>query len=483
MADEAPVNDVDGRVLHPSLMNERVKAVQYAVRGELYLRADQMRREGREVIFTNIGNPQALGLKPRTFNRQVLALVMAPFLIDDPKVGELFPSDAIERAKTILSHFGGRGLGAYTDSKGAPGIRDEIAEFIERRDGYPADPMNIFLTDGASPGVKLLLQALIRDERDAILVPIPQYPLYSATIAMFGGTLVGYYLNEATGWNMDMEKLKELVDSTRASGKAVRALCFINPGNPTGQCLPKEDLQAVIKFAYDEKLVLLADEVYQENIYTGEKPFVSAKKAMLDLGEPYSTGVELSSFHSVSKGTPGECGLRGGYLELVNFIPESVAELYKLVSVNLCPNTTGQACVSLVINPPKPGDESYESFTKEREDELESLKRRAVLVSEAFNSMQGFSCNTVEGAMYAFPSITIPEKALKAAAEAGKPADAFYCLKLLEATGISTVPGSGFGQKEGTFHLRTTILPREEVMHDFVQKFKTFHEEFMAQYL
>ena len=66
---------------------------------------------------------------------------MAPFLIDDPKVGELFPSDAIERAKTILSYFGGRGLGAYTDSKGAPGIRDEIAEFIERRDGYPADPM------------------------------------------------------------------------------------------------------------------------------------------------------------------------------------------------------------------------------------------------------------------------------------------------------------------------------------------------------
>lgn len=478
----AAANDIDGKVMHHDLLNEHVKEAQYAVRGELYLRGEELRKEGREIIFTNIGNPQALGMKPLTFNRQVMALVTAPFLLDHEKVGELFPSDAIARAKRILSQLGGKGIGAYTDSKGCSGFRDDICKFIEERDGYPADPTNIFMTDGASPGVKMCLQAIIRDERDTILVPIPQYPLYSASIALLGGTLVGYYLDETKAWGMDMGKLKELIDSTRAEGKLVRALVFINPGNPTGQCLSRENLQELVQFAYDEKLVLMADEVYQENIYQDEKPFLSAKKALLDMGEPIASSVELVSFHSVSKGTPGECGLRGGYAELVNIPADSVAELYKLVSVNLCPNTVGQVAMSLVINPPKPGDESYESYMKERKDELESMKRRALMVSEAFNSMEGFTCNTVEGAMYAFPHITLPQKAVEAAAAAGKPADTFYCLKLLEATGISTVPGTGFGQQPGTFHLRTTILPREDVMKEFVNKIKTFHEGFMTKY-
>ena len=138
--------------------------------------------------------------------------------------------------------------------------------------------------------------------------------------------------------------------------------------------------------------------------------------------------------------------------------------------------------MSLVINPPKPGDESYESYIKERKDELGSMRRRAAMVSEAFASMDGFSCNPVEGAMYAFPKIDIPEKAKEAAEAAGKPADTFYCLHLLEDTGIITVPGSGFGQLPGTHHLRTTILPREEVMEGFVDKFKTFHEKFRGEY-
>eukprot|EP00803_Ostreobium_quekettii_P003210 evm.model.scf_2660.3 EVM.evm.TU.scf_2660.3 scf_2660:14056-20696(-) len=476
------VNDIDGKVMHVDLLNPKVREVQYAVRGELYLRGQELKAEGREIIATNIGNPQALGMKPLTFNRQVMALVMAPFLLENDKVGELFPSDAIERAKRILEQLGGKGLGAYTDSRGCAGFREDVASFIEARDGFPANPEHIFLTDGASPAVKMCLQGLIRDERDAILVPIPQYPLYSASITALGGTLVGYYMDEANAWGMDFDLLKELVDNTRAEGKCVRGLVFINPGNPTGQVLTKEDLQRLAQFASDEKLVLMADEVYQENIYQSEKPFVSAKKALMEMGEPLCTSVELCSFHSISKGTPGECGLRGGYVELVNIDPETVKELYKLVSVNLCPNTTGQVAMSLVVNPPKPGDESYESYTQERSEELASMTRRAALVSEAFSTMEGFSCNPVEGAMYAFPKVDIPEKAMEAAEAVGKPADTFYCLNLLEATGIITVPGSGFGQIPGTHHLRTTILPREEVMEGFVDKFKTFHEEFRAEY-
>ncbi|GMH33360.1 hypothetical protein BSKO_01194 [Bryopsis sp. KO-2023] len=479
MDDSTPVNVVDGKVLHPDLLPGNIKKTSYAVRGELYLRAQELQREGREIIYTNIGNPQALGLKPPRFSRQVLALVMAPFLMEDPNVGSMFPSDAIARAKHITELFKG-GVGAYSDSKGNLGIREEVAKFIEKRDGYPSNPEHIFLANGASMAVRLCLEALVRDDRDAILVPIPQYPLYSATLSILGGTLLGYYLDEDKGWGMDLEEIRKQANDARTQGKAVRALAYINPGNPTGQCLTYENVKEIIKFAYDEKVVLLADEVYQENIYQDEHPFVSTKKVLMDMGEPYSQSVELACFHTVSKGTIGECGLRGGYVEFTNVHPDTIAELYKLVSVQLCPNNVGQVAVSLSVNPPKEGDESYSQYKEERESELASMRRRAHMVTNAFNKLDGMRCNFTEGAMYSFPLISLPPKALKAAEESGKAPDVFYCLKLLEATGISTVPGSGFGQKPGTFHLRTTILPREEVVESFCKKFMDFHVEFMS---
>lgn len=238
----------------------------------------------------------------------------------------------------------------------------------------------------------------------------------------------------------------------------------------------------LIKFCYDEKIVLMADEVYQENVYQDDRPFISAKKVMYGMGEPYRSGVELLSFHTVSKGTSGECGLRGGYVEMTNIHPGAVEEIYKTASINLSPNTIGQVALDCLVNPPKPGDESYELYQKEKAAELASLRRRAHMVTDGFNAMEGVTCNFTEGAMYSFPQIRLPPKAIEAAKAAGKAPDVFYCLRLLEATGISTVPGSGFGQEEGTFHLRTTILPREEQMQVFVDKFKNFHAEFMNKY-
>jgi len=185
---------------------------------------------------------------------------------------------------------------------------------------------------------------LIRNANDCVLVPIPQYPLYSASITLYGGNMVGYYLNENADWSMNMQSIKTQVESARSQGKTVRGLVFINPGNPTGQCMSKDNLETMIKYAKDEGLVLMADEVYQENIYQDERPFISARKVVMELGAPYND-VELISFHSVSKGVGGECGLRGGYFELTNIMPDTVAELYKVVSINLCPNTIGQVLV------------------------------------------------------------------------------------------------------------------------------------------
>eukprot|EP00249_Psilotum_nudum_P012418 c23775_g2_i1 orf=324-842(+) len=167
------------KVLDYENINENIKKVVYAVRGELYIRASELQKEGKKIIFTNVGNPHALGQKPLTFPRQVMALCQAPFLMDDPNVNLLFPADAIARAKDYLSMTSG-GLGAYSDSRGLLGVRKEVADFLLKRDGYSSDPELIFLTDGASKGVTQVLNTLIRNEKDGILCPIPQYPLYSA---------------------------------------------------------------------------------------------------------------------------------------------------------------------------------------------------------------------------------------------------------------------------------------------------------------
>lgn len=462
-------------------INEDVKKVQYAVRGELYLRASELQKEGKKIIFTNVGNPQALGQRPLTFPRQVMALCQAPMLMEDPNVSILFPADAIARAKHYLAMTTG-GLGAYSDSRGLPGIRKEVAEFIERRDGYPSDPELIFLTDGASKGVMQILNTIIRDEKDGILVPVPQYPLYSAAISLFGGALVPYYLDESANWGLDIDDLRKSAWEARHKGITVRAMVIINPGNPTGQCLSRANIKELIEFCYVENLALLADEVYQQNIYQDQRPFVSAKKVLMDMGLPLSKELQLVSYHTVSKGYWGECGQRGGYFEMTNIPPKTVDEIYKVASISLSPNVPGQIFLGLMVNPPKPADISYQRFVAESKIILDSLRRRAHMMTDGFNSCRNVVCNFTEGAMYSFPQIKLPPKAIAAAKEAGKAPDVFYCLKLLETTGMSTVPGSGFGQKEGVFHLRTTILPPEEEMPEIMTNFKIFNDDFMATY-
>ena len=236
------------------------------------------------------------------------------------------------------------------------------------------------------------------------------------------------------------------------------------------------------RFAYEQRLLLLADEVYQELTYDDSRPFLSARRALHELGEPYASGVELVSFHTASKGTSGECGLRGGYFEMTNVAQGTVDELYKVSSINLSPNSVGQVAVSCMVAPPVEGGESYALWARETGDERASLARRAALVAAAFSALPGVSCVPTRGAMYAFPRLLLPPKAIAAAAAAGKAPDAFYCLRLLEATGIVAVPGSGFGQAEGTFHLRTTILPREDKMAGFVALFSDFHRAFMDEF-
>lgn len=204
-----------------------------------------------------------------------MSLVQCPWLLDDEKLQELYHPDAIARAQYITQHV--PSIGAYSHSKGLQFVREDIARFILGRDGYPANPEHIFITDGASEGIKRMLQCIIKDRRSGILLPIPQYPLYSAAVTLLGGCIVPYYLDEASNWDLSINELSRAVTEARAEGIEVRVLCLINPGNPTGNHFSENTLRDVIRFCHEEQLLLIADEVYQSNIWDG-RPFVSMKK-------------------------------------------------------------------------------------------------------------------------------------------------------------------------------------------------------------
>jgi alanine transaminase len=192
--------------------------------------------------------------------------------------------------------------------------------------------------------------------------------------------------------------------------------------------------------------------------------------------------IEIASVMSSSKGFMGECGLRGGYCELTNFSDDVRALLYKGQSSWLCSTVLGQITMDCVVDPPKPGQESYALFESERSRVLADLKRKAKLVADTINSVDGVEANKVAGAMYAFPKLDLPAKAIQEAKSANSAPDAYYARQFLENYGVCVVPGTGFGQKPGSYHFRTTILPQPDVFEDMMDRFKRFHVEFLNKY-
>jgi aspartate/methionine/tyrosine aminotransferase len=363
-------------------------------------------------------------------------------------------------------------------------VRQAVATFIETRDGIPAFADHVILTDGASKGAQAVLLALQTAPTDGFLIPVPQYPLYSATVRLNGGRQIGYFLDERNGWELNETELTSCIERARADGTRPAGIVVINPGNPTGAVLSRENIAMVIGFARRHGLAIIADEVYQENVYAPGARYISFARVMHELGEQ---DVTLFTLHSISKGFLGECGHRGGYLELRNVPQEVLAQFVKLQSISLCANLVGQIATYLMVAPPKPGDESFAVYDAERRAVLTSLKRKAEILHEGINRIDGMSVDLPQGAMYAFVRFRLPE-VRDGAADVLGPAerrarderrDEDYCLALLEETGICVVPGSGFGQEPGTLHFRTTFLPPQDEIEEFVERLKQFHEQYV----
>lgn len=484
------------RALTAAELNPSVIGAEYAVRGTIPQRAEALhlclQRSGHglpftEIVGANIGNPQDLGQKPLTFVRQVLSLLQYPESISTPerrsalvKAG-IYKLDAIVRAQELLLQIG-NSVGAYSASQGVFGIRQTVANFIEKRDqGIPSNPNDIYLTCGATRATQFLFSILCQGPSTAVMVPIPQYPLYSAELALRNTEMISYYLNESDNWSVDPVQIEADIISASERGVKTMAIVVINPGNPTGAVLAPEVIAEIIIIAAKYGVVIIADEVYQENVFEGTE-FHSFKKILGHLICQYPgkfDQVQLASLHSTSKGVIGECGQRGGYMELFGFQDDVKQNILKLATIEICAVVTGQAVVSLMVDPPKPGDDSYETDVIEKSNIKREMYTRALLLHKMFSKLDGIHCSTPQGAMYLYATLDLPLKAIKEAEQENLCPDVFYCKKLLENTGICTVPGSGFGQRTGTYHLRTTFLaPGIE----WIQRWENFHVKFMREY-
>ena len=469
---------------HNIPVNQNLVDMEYAVRGPIPLRAMDLQKEGRTIYACNIGNPQALEQKPISFYRQVIALLESSNIERERNLTKLaknnsdlfkesgiriISEDIIDYSEEFL-HNCRTGMGAYTESKGPAFIRKEIAAFIDSRDknDIASDPDSIFLTDGASDAVRRILELLITGSNDGIMIPIPQYPLYSATIKRCGGLLVGYYPDEEKDWALTPDILEESYQKANLEGINIKSIVIINPGNPTGSILDKNSIDGIVNFVEKYDLSIIADEVYQENLYGGL--FISMSRAI------GSRDIPLFSLHSISKGFSGECGHRGGYMELrnmpiMNNTKINLSELIlKQASVSLCSNTVGQAIVYMMVKPPKMGSEAHDTYIEEKNTILSELEAKAALIKESFKQMEGMQCFGRTGAMYLFPRMNFLPNDIT---------DFDYCMRLLEETGICTVNGGGFGQKNGTNHLRIAFLPPKDSITRFLPDWIRFHNRFI----
>ncbi|KAJ6638840.1 Alanine aminotransferase 2 [Pseudolycoriella hygida] len=433
-----------------------------------------------EVLWTNAGDPQGMGDPYVTFIHDVLAMV-----VDANNINRgIYPKDAAKRAKAFLATLENNSIGTYPHPSGIELVRRHVAKYIQKRDGgIPSRWQDIYLSNGAATSIGNVLK-LLNCQKDGsksgVMIPVPQFPFYAAKLQDNGMHAINYYLDEDNNWAININHLEQAITAAKEFCKP-RAIVIINPGNPTSQVLTRKSIKDIIKFAYKHRLFIMADEAYQENINEDDCPFISFKKVLSEMGEPYNK-MEMASFKTCSKGYASECGLRCGYVELINLSPDVRTAYETYVATQLTPNTVGQAALEAIVNPPREDEPSYEQWLKETTNIFSSLKKRAKFLTKKLNSIKGYSCNPIQGGMYGFPRIDIPPQAIAAAKRAGQEPDEFYSLELLNQTGIVVVPGNGFGQLPGTYHYRTTTLPQMDKLKKMVSDIKKFHKGFVAKY-
>ena len=368
----------------------RVHRFTYAIRN-IVAEAQKVEAAGTRVRYLNIGDPVAFGFHT------------PPHLLA-----------AVERAMHD-------GHNTYGPSAGILEAREAVAAEYTRN-GFPVSADRVFITAGTSEGIELTLGATI-EAGGEVLVPMPTYPLYTAVLAKLDAKAKYYRLDPSNGWLPDLDHLKSLVTP------ATRALVIIDPNNPTGAVYPREVRRALLDFADEHGLLILADEVYGDLGFDG-------RVEPLGLLDPDAA---IVSFSSLSKAYLAP-GWRTGWMAVGRSprLDDLAAAVKKLADGRLCSTVPMQHAVAPALN----GDKSHQVSFRQ------ALKARADLTMKRLCAMPGVTCVAPSAAFYAMPKVELPP---------GK-TDEDYVKALLHATGVLCVYGSGFGLPADQGFFRVVFL-------------------------
>ncbi|CAL8346008.1 unnamed protein product [Gadus morhua 'NCC'] len=470
-------------------VNPRLKAIGESPCNALRARALHITQElaqGVPKTFSRVVDlcsfdPQREGVPPITFLQQVLAVCFYPELLSD----ENFALDVRQRARRLIQSCEGSSVGCYTPSSGLVYIQHRIAEFITRRDaGVPTDAHSIFICSGFWRTLTMMTKLLSSSEgepQNGVLVPLPYPHTLAMVLGLAGIRSVPYRLREDTGWAMDLEELQRAIRTARGCCRPM-AIFISNPGNPTGHVQNRKSIEEVIKFAAAEKLFLLVNEVDQHSVHGSGIQWVSYKKVLFDMGPKYWEGVQMASFHSLSNGLMGECGLRAGYMELVNVDKEVMIFAETLLNMDISSPVPGQLALDILLNPPQPSEPSYDLYTQEILTNLATLTENALRAHDFLNSLPGMSCQPAVGGFYVYPRVDLPAEVLERAKAAGVEADVLYCQELLEEQGVCVGAGSENGNTGGEYHLRLCLGVSSVVLEEALVRLGAFHLRFLDSY-
>lgn len=392
--------------------SHKLDHVGYDIRGRALTEAKRLEEEGHRILRLNIGNPAPFG-----FNA---------------------PEEIIRDVVVNMQNAQG-----YSDSQGLFAARKAVMQYCQGK-GFPGvDVDDIYLGNGVSELITLSMQALLNDG-DEILIPMPDYPLWTAAATLAGGRAVHYRCDEQSSWYPDMEDLEKKVSKT------TKGLVIINPNNPTGSVYPREVLEELVEFARRHSLVIFADEIYDKILYDGAEHVSAAS-----LGDDYF----CVTFNGLSKAYRS-AGFRAGWMVLSG--PRHLGEDYiegltMLSNMRLCSNVPGQFAVQTALG----GYQSIHDLVLPGG----RLRRQRDFSYQRVEAIPGLSCVKPPGALYLFPRVD--------AKRFGIVDDRQFIYDFLVAEQVLLVQGTGFNWPEPD-HFRIVFLPREETLGDALGRLERF---------
>ncbi|MFT4269241.1 MAG: pyridoxal phosphate-dependent aminotransferase [Xenophilus sp.] len=406
--------------MKPLRKSAKLANVLYDVRGPIVDAARQMEEEGQKIIKLNIGN-------------------MAPFGFDAP---EEIQQDMIRNLPDSAG---------YSDSKGIFAARKAVMHYTQQLGIEGVTLEDIYLGNGASELIVMAVNALL-NEGDELLVPMPDYPLWTAATSLSGGAPVHYRCDEDNGWLPDLADLRAKITPR------TRGIVVINPNNPTGVLYPDDLLKGIVQLAREHGLVLLVDEVYDKVLYDGVK--------FTALGS-LSTDVLTLTFNSLSKAYRS-CGYRAGWLVVSgpkHDAGDYVEGLNMLANLKLGSNVPGQWAIQTALG----GYQSINDLVREGG----RLRRQRDLAYGLITSIPGVSCVKPQAALYMFPKLDPKLYPIED--------DRQFFMQVLRETRVMLVQGSGFNHSDNQ-HFRIVFLPHEEDLREAITRIERFLGRYRARF-